>query len=171
MCYPKPGPRCSKHALKALNKSKEKLMVAMNNGDKESLKTMELETTKNLLIWQSTPQGQKSLEEKITHANNDEERQKLEQLLVKAKKTRDKQVREGEIYRRNRLLDSEHQKDLPTDVKKEQRKMLDELTNIKKVDPNTYTSHSLNSHLKWEGEYPEWAQKQSETAQKMFGTK
>lgn len=164
------GPRCSSHALKSVKRNQTEISTLQEKDAPQSkIREKQKELTRNILVYYSTPKGQEKLQEKRDQAEG-EEQEKLDSMIVKAQKLRKKQVKEGEEYRRNILIDSPYQDEVPRDVLKEQRKLVEGLQRRKEATTNPYSKNALEANIERKEHQPQWNEDRETFAQSIYGT-
>lgn len=98
VCYAKPGPRCSYHAKKSLDKAKLDLIIAKKSKDDYKISQAKTQLIEKLQIWYSTPQGQEHLQNKIESCDSLKEKEFNQKLLAKAQKLRNQQKQQLERH-------------------------------------------------------------------------
>lgn len=164
------GPRCSSHALKTVKRNQTEISTLKEQDSPQSkIREKQKELARNLLVYYSTPKGQETLQEKREHAGG-EEQEKLDSMLDKAQKLRKKQVREGEEYRRNLLIDSPYQDEVPSDIRKEQKRLVEGLQARKEATTNPYSKRALEANIERKEHQPQWNERRELFAQSAYGT-
>lgn len=94
MCQPKPGPRCSHHAKKELDKASLKYKKAERDEEGTTDTQRELlreDLVQKLKVWYSTPAGQKELKNKLNGPTSTRQRETFTRLLEEGKELREQQ--------------------------------------------------------------------------------
>lgn len=102
MCKAKPGLRCSHHAKEELNKAKKMLRKAQEERNPGKIQNAQKRLSKATLIWNSTPEGQKSLKNKLNTPMSEEQKKRTQQLLEQGQRMRDSQKNQKSAPKKNK---------------------------------------------------------------------